>query len=84
MAGQGVGGGELARTTAVLRFTAQQLRRAGARLHASAVAARSTAAWLRALGDAVLAQADAISQRAVGLPADSTEMSPPADERPPA
>ena len=87
VAGQGFGGQELARTAAVMRLTARQLRRAAARLHASAVAARSesTAARLRGLGDTVLAQADAIDQRAARLAADAAEAPPPPadDERPP-
>ena len=79
MAGSGFSGRESARTAAVMRLTAQQLRRAAARVHVSAAAARSvrTAARLRALGDAVLARADAIDQRVVGLAADAAEMPPP-------
>jgi hypothetical protein len=82
MAGQGFSGRELARTVAVLRLTAQQLRRAGARMLASAAAARSerTAARLRALGNAVLVQADAVDQRAVRLAAEGAEMPPPLDD----
>jgi hypothetical protein len=85
VAGHGFSGRELARTAAVMRLTAQQLRLAAARVHASAAAARSerTTARLRALGDAVLVQADAINQRAVRLAADAAEMPPPSDgERP--
>jgi hypothetical protein len=85
-AGQGFSDRELARTAAVMRLTAQRLRRAAARAHVSDAAARSvrTAARLRALGDAVLAQADAINQRAVRLAADAAAMPPPSadDERP--
>lgn len=89
VAGQEFSGRELARTAAAMRSTAEQLRRAAARVHASAAAARSerTAARLRALGDAVLVQADAITQRAGRLaPAVENDAETPLpandDERP--
>jgi hypothetical protein len=80
-------GGEASRTAAVMQATAQHVRRVAARLHASAAAARSerTAVRLRALGNAALVQADAITRRASRLlrpiengaelprPADDTE-----------
>ncbi len=67
-----------ARTAAVMRSTARQLRRTAVRMYSGAAAARSgrTAGRLRVLGDAVLAQADAIDQRAARLAAVDTETPP--------
>lgn len=60
---------ERVRTAAVMRTTDEQLRHAVAVLYASAAATRSepTATRLRALGDAVLVQADDIAARAARL-----------------
>ncbi|MEV7232118.1 hypothetical protein AB0M79_34695 [Polymorphospora sp. NPDC051019] len=57
---------ERARTAAVMRATAEQLRQAAAILYSSAAATPrgQRATRLRALGDAVLVQADDITARA--------------------
>jgi len=65
---------EWARTAAVMRAAAEQLRHIAAILYASAAATPSeqTAVRLRALGDAVLVQADDITARADRLGQDES------------
>jgi hypothetical protein len=77
-AGQESIGRERARTAAVMRTTAEQLRLTARILYSSAAAAPSeeTATRLRVLGDAVSVQADDIGKRADRLAQDTAGVQP--------